>query len=97
MDRFDRRDPELCFMELAKLRQSGTTNAYISEFERVAVMVTDVSEHKLVMLFIEGLSEPLRGWVKAFKLGSLQDIITMTRDMEHVVPRKTFPPKSFIP
>jgi hypothetical protein len=32
MDRFDRRDPELHFRELAQLRQIGTTDAYISEF-----------------------------------------------------------------
>jgi hypothetical protein len=27
------------------------------------------------MLFIEGLSEPLRGWVKSFKLETLNDAI----------------------
>jgi hypothetical protein len=60
-------------------------------------MVTDVSESRLIMLFIEGLSEPLQGWVKAFKPGSLQDSITRTRDMEHTVPKNKFPPKCFIP
>jgi hypothetical protein len=33
-------------------------DAYISEFQRIAVMVTDVSEHRLIMLFIEGLLNP---------------------------------------
>jgi hypothetical protein len=29
------------------------------------VMVSNISEGRLVMLFVEGLMEPLRGWVKA--------------------------------
>jgi len=45
------------------------------------------------MFFTEGLSEPLGRWVKAFKPRSLQDAITRTRDMEHVVPKRKFPPK----
>jgi hypothetical protein len=65
MDRFDRRDPEIHFRDLAQLRQTGTAEAFISEFQRVAVVVTDISEPRLVILFTEGLTEPLRGWVKA--------------------------------
>jgi hypothetical protein len=37
------------------LRQTGTVEAFISEFQRVAVAVTNISEPRLVMLFIEGL------------------------------------------
>jgi hypothetical protein len=44
MDRFDRRDPEIHFRDLAQLRQTGTVEAFISEFQRVAVAVTDISE-----------------------------------------------------
>jgi hypothetical protein len=36
MDRFDRRDPEIHFRDLAQLRQTGTTEAFITEFQRVA-------------------------------------------------------------
>jgi hypothetical protein len=32
MDKFDRRDPEIHFKDLAQLRQTGTTEAFISEF-----------------------------------------------------------------
>jgi hypothetical protein len=67
MERFDRKDPEIHFRELAQLKQVGTPNAYITEFQRLAVTVTDISEQRLVMLFTKGLSEPLRGWVKSFK------------------------------
>ena len=69
MERFDRRDPEIHFRDLAQLRQTGTAEAFISEFQRVAMAVTDITEPRLVMLFTEGLIEPLRGWVKAYLAG----------------------------
>ena len=64
MERFDRKDPEIHFRELAQLKQTGSVEAFISEFQRVAVMVIDVSENMLIMLFNEALTEPLWGWVK---------------------------------
>jgi hypothetical protein len=44
-------------------------------------MVHDVSQARLMMLFTEGLMEPLRGWVKAFKPANLHDVIWKTRDL----------------
>ena len=44
-------------------------------------MVQDVSQARLMMLFTEGLMEPLRGWVKAFKPANLHDVIWKTRDL----------------
>jgi hypothetical protein len=44
MDRFDRRDTEIHFKDLAQLRQTGTAEAFISEFQRVAVAVIDIYE-----------------------------------------------------
>jgi hypothetical protein len=67
MDRFDRRDPEIHFRDLAQLRQTGTTKAFITEFQRVTMVVTDILEPRLIMLFTEGLTKPLRGWVKAYR------------------------------
>jgi hypothetical protein len=32
MDRFDRKDPEIHFRDLAQLRQTGTTEVFITEF-----------------------------------------------------------------
>lgn len=49
-------------------------------------MVSDISEARLVMLFVEGLIDPLRGWVRAYKPVTLHDVITRTRDMLDVVP-----------
>jgi hypothetical protein len=67
MDRFDTKDLEIHFKDLVELRQIGTAKAFITEFQRVAMAVTDISEPKLIMLFTEGLTEPLRGWVKAYR------------------------------
>jgi hypothetical protein len=67
IERFDRKDLEIHFRELAQFKQTGSPEAFISEFQRLAVMVMDILEARLVMLFIEGLVEPLRGWVKAYK------------------------------
>ena len=64
-ERFDRRDPDISFRDLAHNRQIGTPEAYISEFQKVVVMVTDISESRLILLFTEGLVEPLKGLVKA--------------------------------
>jgi hypothetical protein len=97
MDRFDRKDPEIHFRDLAQLRQTGTTEAFITEFQRVAMAVTDISEPRLIMLFTEGLTEPLRGWVKAYRPPTLQDAILRTRDLADSVPKtKTFS-KPFVP
>jgi hypothetical protein len=97
MDRIDRKDPDISFCELGQLRQTWTPEAYIAEFEKVAVQVIDISEYRLVMLFAEGLIEPLRGWVKAFKPTTLQDAIMRTLDMTDTVPKTKGPIKPYIP
>jgi hypothetical protein len=97
MDRFHRRDPEIHFRDLAQLRHTGTVEAFISEFQRVAVAVTDISEPRLVMLFTEGLTEPLRGWVKAYRPHTLQDAIRCTRDLVDLVPKPKPFTKPFVP
>ena len=40
---FDRRDPDISFRDLAHIRLVGTLEAYISELQKVAVMVIDIS------------------------------------------------------
>jgi hypothetical protein len=97
MDMFDRRDPEIHFRDLTQLRQIGTPKAFITEFQRVVVAVTDISEPRLIMLFIKGLTEPLRGWVNAYRPHTLHDAILCTRDLANSVPKtKTFS-KPFVP
>ena len=73
IEQFDKKEPELYFRKLAQLRQTGSLDSYIGEFQRVAVMVTGISERRLIILFVEGLTEPMRGWVKAFDPPTLQE------------------------
>ena len=61
---FDRRNPDISFRDLAHIRQVGTPKAYISKFKKVAAMVTDISNSRLILLFTEGLAEPLKGMAK---------------------------------
>jgi hypothetical protein len=96
MHRFEKKDPEVHFRELAQLRQTGTPDAYITYFQRMVVMVTDISEERLVMLFTKGLAEPFREWVKAFRPTTLQDAIMRTQDMRDTLSKKV-PRKPFIP
>ena len=56
-------------------------------------MVTDISKSRLVMLFTEALTEPLRGWVKSYKPTTLADAIRRTRDLQDAVPKVRIPPK----
>jgi hypothetical protein len=70
---------------------------FITEFQQVAVAVTDISEPRMIMLFTKGLTDPLRGWVKAYRPPTLQDSILHTRDLADSVPKtKTFS-KPFVP
>ena len=57
IDRFDQGDPELHFRELTQLMQTGSPEVYIEEFQRLVVMVQDMSQSRLMMLFTEGLMD----------------------------------------
>jgi hypothetical protein len=78
MDRFDKKDLEIHFKNLAQLRQTGTIEAFITEFQRVAMAVKNISNPRMIMLFTEGITEPLRGWMKAYRPPTLQDSILHT-------------------
>jgi hypothetical protein len=65
--------------------------AYIDEFQRLEVMVQYMSPTRLMILFTEGLMEPLKGWVKAFKHTSLQETIWKTRDLGPAAKPKYIP------
>jgi hypothetical protein len=93
IDRFDQGDPELHFRELTQLRKTGSPEDFIEEFQRVAVMVPDVSQARLLMLFSEGLMEPLRGWVKDFKPHNLQEAIWRMRDLMGSTTKTKFTPR----
>ena len=48
------------------VKNVGTPDTYIFEFQGLEVMVIDISEARLTLLFTEGLEEPLKGLVKAY-------------------------------
>jgi hypothetical protein len=50
-----------------------------------------MSPTRLLMLFTEGLMEPLKGWVKAFKPTSLQEAIWKMRDLGPAAKPKFIP------
>jgi hypothetical protein len=54
-------------------------------------MVQDISPTRLMMLFTEGLMEPLRGWVKDLKPNNLYDAIWRTRDLGTAAKPKFIP------
>jgi len=56
-------------------------------------MVPDVAESRLLMLFIEGLTKLVKGWVKAFKSITLQDAIERTEDLVGAANKSRFTPK----
>ena len=97
IERFDRKDPEVHFRELAQLKQIGSTNAIISEFQRIAVMVTDISKSRLIMLSTEAITKPLWGWVKSYRPTTLAYAIRRTRDLQDIVPKNRFPPRTNFP
>ena len=69
-------------MSLAKLKQSGNTESYISKFLRLSVMVPDLSTARRAYMFIDGLDEPLHGLVKSTKPTTLHDAIERARDLQ---------------
>jgi hypothetical protein len=44
IDRFDMKDPEIHFRELVQLKQTSSPEAYIKKYQRMEIMVTDISE-----------------------------------------------------
>ena len=57
-------------------------------------MVPDISEWRLVILFIDGLIEPLKGWVKAFDPPTLEEAMKKACSMELVALANQFCSKS---
>ena len=57
-------------------------------------MLTDISEARWILFFIEGLEEPLKALVKAYRSSTFQDALNITRDLQYIIPRTGFPPRS---
>ena len=55
LERFEQKDPEMSFKELAQLKQVGTPIEYMLELQRLSVKVTNVSMGMLLFMLIEFL------------------------------------------
>jgi len=81
LERFERKDPEEYFGELTRLKQTESAKCYISEFLQLSVMVPDLSESRRIVMFVDGLAEPLRGLVRSNRPTTLQDAVGRARDL----------------
>ena len=88
---FNWRDPEQHFVELTKLKQTGSPEAYIADFLGVSVMVPYLSVTQMIYMFVEGLAEPLRGLVRSTRPATVEDDIRRTRDLQDAFPRMRTP------
>ena len=52
MEIFERKYPKLPFKELAQLKQVGTPEAYMLEFENISVMVSNVSMDVVLFYYL---------------------------------------------
>lgn len=52
------------------------------EFQQLSILVTKISERRLLVLFMDGLMDPLRGWIKALNSKILREAIKKYRDMD---------------
>ena len=74
------------------MKQTRNLEAYIYELQKLYFMLTDISESRLILLFIEIFVEPLKGLVKAYRPSTLQEALNRTRDLQYVILRKGLPP-----
>jgi hypothetical protein len=94
MERFERRDQELHLRDLTQLEKTRSVESFITLLQQKEVALSDISKHRMVMMFIEVLIEPLRGCIKSFKPHTLMEAIVHMRDIGEFP--DTFPNKSKI-
>eukprot|EP00253_Pinus_taeda_P004466 PITA_04466 len=70
IERFDRRDPEQHFVELTRLKQTGSLETYIADFLRVSVMVPDLSTAWRIYMYVEGCAAGKAHFIKVFSESS---------------------------
>lgn len=71
IDRFDQKDLERHFKELTQLKQQGSVEDYVAEFQKILVMVPGITEKRLTYLIIEGILESICGLVSTLDPTSL--------------------------
>lgn len=79
---FDRKHPQEDFKRLTQLKQQGTIESYITEFQRISVRVSGIEEDRLTYLFVERLKDSLTGLVSALNPISIEDAIEKALRLE---------------
>ena len=54
---------------------------YITKFQKLSMLVMDILERRQIVLFMDGLTEPVRGWVKGFNPATLLEAIKKARSI----------------
>lgn len=81
-NRFDEKDSEWYFQELVLLKQTGTVDEFISQFQELSVMIPDLPQKRLTHMFIEGLKDLTKNVVKPFEPQNLAEAIRKARRVE---------------
>lgn len=67
------------------MRQSGAMDKYVAKFQRISMMIHNVSEGRLTFMFLEGLMELLQSMMRVSIPNTLDDAIRVTYDLELIV------------
>lgn len=81
MSQFDRSNPDRYFREWTHLRQTSPLDQYIVDCQRLPIIVPDVKERRLILLFIVGLIDAFTRFMKAFEPSSLHGAIRKAHDL----------------
>lgn len=83
VNKFDqKKDYNYYFQDLASLRQQGAVDEYVSEFQKIIIIIHHILKEWLTSLFIKGLMEPLQGMIKVSSPRNLDDAIRAEYDLE---------------
>ena len=81
VERFDPRDPKAHFFKLTKLKQEGDLEEYITEYLKLSLMVSNLTMSRKVCMFINGLAEPLQGFVKSTRPTTVLEAVDKAIDL----------------
>ena len=80
--------------QLVNLKQKSSVTDHIKQFQQLGLRVKNISEDNLLDIFIETLKDKIQHEVCLFELSSLENTLTMERNVEHknmaMTTRKSF-------
>lgn len=82
---------------MTHLKQQGTVEEFSNEFQKLSVMVPDLSQRRLTYLFVEGLKGTIKNIVSPLEPQTVEEAIQKARKVESNVSKerfRTYPPKN---